>query len=175
MPNTATDPADALLAAWSARAADLVRRRLRDARAHAEAARMSDAEDRLVELGADLVHEVLRPARSEFHRDGFTAALSDADPRVVDTTIRPTAESDRAAQTAPIAGRDQAKDIEAAVVEACSRLRLSANAEPFRGWHAGWELHHRAVLAGRIRSSLSDAQIALREAISQIVIKPEFR
>jgi hypothetical protein len=43
---------------------------------------MSDAVDRLSELGADLVHDVLRPARGEFHRDAFTAALSDARPNL---------------------------------------------------------------------------------------------
>ena len=172
---SATDPADALLAAWSIRAATQVRRRLRDARAHAEAGRLTDASERIGELAADLVHDVMRPARGEFYRDAFTAALLDGDPRIVDTAIRPTTEGRQAAQMAPIAGRDQAAELQAALAGAANELHLAANAESPAEWYAGWERRHGEALNGRVRSDLSDAQIALREAIGQIVIRPEFR
>jgi hypothetical protein len=180
MTASTASPEDAALAAWSTRATDLVRRRLRDARAHAEAGRMSDAAERLDELNSALVRGVIRPARGEFYLDAHTTALSELDPRVVDPEARPSTEGAEAAKSARIGGRDQSREVKAAVDSARLGLTL-AFARPTDdpsvrdAFMRNWERRHSEAIAGTTRTLLSDAQIALREAIGKIVIRPEFR
>jgi hypothetical protein len=171
---------DSTLRRWSVEARTHIRRRLRDARAHAEAGRSFDAAERLAELTAAIKREILEPARREFYCDGFTTALSELDPGIVDPTVQPTVAGSLAAITAPIGGRDQAKAIGSSIEAARGELRFLDVVDfddPSTRSAAidTWERRHSERIGQLVTTSLSDAQIALREAISQIVIKPEYR
>jgi hypothetical protein len=81
-----------------------------------------------------------------------------------------------AATTAPIGGRDQARTVRRLVDGARNELRLGAAAFGTRSAALDtWERRTGATVHATIRTLLSDAQISLREAVSQIVIKPEFQ
>jgi len=171
---------DALLDAWTARAGSAIWTRLRDARSHAEVGRIDDATARLDELERDLVNNVLHPARERFYRDGFAMGMADLPPEIVDPDVAPSEDGARAAQRAHIGGRDHAKAVKAAIDDARHGLKLAAgtswgDAAAGRAIHENWETRHRSAIGATMRGLLSDSQIALREAVSRIMIKPHLR
>jgi hypothetical protein len=139
---------------------------------------VGDAGARLDELERFLVREVLRPARREYYRDAFPTVAADLPPELLDSTVTPSAEGPDSAATAPITVSDQAKMIKTAVDEARHGLKLAAvtsfgDAAIKPVVHETWERRHRSAIGSTVRLILSDAQIALREAVGQIVIKSE--
>ena len=171
---------DDLLAAWTTRGNDAIWKRLRDARSHAESGRLGDATERLDELERVLTNDILGPARERFYHDGFAAGLLDLPEEIRDPDVVASPDGARAARLAPIGGRDHAKTIHAAVDEAKHGLKLAAGTswgDPATGeaMHETWERRHRSALGTTVRVLLSDAQIALREAVSRIMIKPHLR
>jgi hypothetical protein len=141
-----------------------------DAAVHAPR-NLAEAMSRLNELGEALKRHVLGPAREEFYRHAFGWAQRDLDPELLDDSLGPSAEGAEVARSVEIAGRDQARVIDKAIEEARLRLSLaSAAASLGRGdGYELWRTKHTDGLELLVRTLLSDAQIALREAVARLV------
>ncbi len=165
---------------WLVRAGALVTNRLRDARAHAEAGRFPDAASRLHELAVVLGEDVLHPAREKFLRDSFRTHSQELDPAIVDQTVTPSRSMAHAAKHAPIMGVDQAGDLRRLAETAHDELRLAAFTNhtdaTIRGAaHETWETRHRGRIKSAITSHLANAQVAIHNAVGDLMIKPELR
>ena len=178
------DPADQAqldaLRPWLVRASHLIHNRLRDARAHAEAGRFDDGASRLDELAIALVEDILHPAREAFYRDSIRTHRLELDPSIVDETFAPTRAMAHTAKHFPILGIDQAADLGRLAAAATDELRLAAYANHYdaivrAAAHQTWELRHRDRLKSATEMHLSDAQVALHNAVRVLMIRPELR
>jgi hypothetical protein len=175
------DTRDDRLRPWVARASVLIWDRMADARAHAQVGRITEAGQRLDELRLGLLDDqsrtgsLLSNARAAFYRAAFREEPHDPD---IHQVVRPDPSGELAARFSPIAGRNQYQDLRAAITAAADGLhRLAAAAGPERRQELleDWERRERDRLIGQTRRTLSDAQVALSEAVSRIRIKPELR
>lgn len=177
---------DDYLVPWLVRALSLVTDRLADARIHASAGNLTAAHARLDELGRRLLDPkegLLARARTEFYRDAFSLhRLYGLDPASHDLSMGPTAEGERAARTAPIAGVDQVAQLRHLIEGAREGLQLvAATDRPTDGasirnarW-GNWERANRDEIKSGVSTALSNAQIMLFEAIGHLLVKPELR
>lgn len=172
-----TAPNSELLAAlrpWLDRAEGLVERRIADARAHATAGALPTAELRLRELTGSLNRHVA-DARAHFYRSAFqqhTRAGLDAD--VHQVGLGPTAEGEAVARRAEIMGRNYTIDLVDIVGDAQAGLQSAALAGG-DDYLEAWAGENRDRLVGRVRSELSTSQIAIYQAVGDILVKSELR
>jgi hypothetical protein len=177
---------DDALVPWLVRALSLVTDRLADARIHAASgnggiahARLDELDRRLLDPGVGL----LSRARTAFYRDAFSLhRLYGLDPASHDLSMGPTPEGERAARTAPIAGVDQVAQLRHLIEGAREGLQLVAATDrpsdgaAIRGARWGnWERSNADEIKAGIRAALSNAQIALFEAVGHLLVKPELR
>jgi len=167
-----SDARDRTLQRLKEQAARVVLRRFQDARSYADRANpaVATALDRLDELG-DVLAQTLSDARAGFYRQAFDLHRLDWDPDV-HQDVYPDPDGETAARTAQIAGIDQARDLNKLVESAKQELRTTVAATlPL----AAWEHRHRDAISSRIKRHLNDAQVALHEAVGQVLIKPHLR
>jgi hypothetical protein len=157
----------------------LIKRRLRAARSHADASLLVDANDALDELKEQLLASLLL-ARQEFYTQAFPAQWSRLDPEIVDPEKGPTEEGLEQATSFPILNSDQASDLALAVERARKELMLAAGAyaqeilmRPLA--YANWERTHRDAITIAAIMALSNAQVALFQAVGRLLIKKELR
>ena len=164
----------AALRPWLDRAAGMVERRIADARQHAAAGSLPVATARLRELTQQLGRHV-SDARAAFYRQSFADhARAGLDPDVHDLSMAPTPDGEAAARRATILGSNIVFDLVDIVSDAEAGLQsaiLAGGGEFLESW-AGTS---RDRLDARVRSELSNSQIAIFEAVGQILVKPEFR
>ena len=182
---------DHAVAPWYASAQLAILDRVADARRHAEARSLGVARQRMDELERTLAQidaiwpyrkdGILPMARSVFYHDAFrlhrAGGLDSSTDRV---DLRPTPEGDVAARTAPIRGTDQLKAIKTQIATAMRELHLVAavahgDPEATSALHEGWETRTRGSLTSSVKQMLSDSQIALHEAVGNLLVKPEYR
>jgi hypothetical protein len=161
---------------WTDRAAGLVARRLDDARQHAAAGSLPTAEARLSELYGSLARHV-SDARGHFYRSAFRA--HEIDPEIHQTGLGPSQDGEQAARNSPILGRSYDLDFRDLVEDARAALQSAGLAEQSSGPDApyleNWAEEHRQRITARVQGELSNSQIAIFEAVGQILVKPEFR
>ena len=166
----------AALRPWTARAAGLVVRRLDDAHQHAVAGKLPTAEQRLSELYGSLAKHV-SDARASFFRQAFRQ--HELDPELHQVGLGPTPEAEAAARDAQILGRSYDLDFRDLVEDARAGLQSAALAEQSSGPDApylqNWAAEHQQRITARVQGELSNSQIAIFEAVGQILVKPEFR
>jgi hypothetical protein len=173
------DPLDAHLAAHAQRAKTLVVRRVADARTHAAGGAHQSATERLMELHDGLA-DALADARAAFYRRAFH---HHRDPAIHRLDVGPSKEGEHVARTAPIAGRDQYRDLPVPFAEAILQLQTTAAtvADP---WIApdlgaamldGWEVRHRQAIGQHIETALSDAQMTIHHAVGVALTREELR
>jgi hypothetical protein len=159
---------------WLDRATGMIDRRIADARVHAAAGNLPAAERRLGELTESLTRH-LGDARSHFYRSAFVAHRRNGlDPAIHDTAMAPTPEGEAASRSAEVLGRNYVHDVLDLVSDAQAGLQ-SATLAGGREYLDGWAREHRDRIESRARSELSNSQIAIFEAVRQILVKPEFR
>jgi hypothetical protein len=172
---TAPDPE--LLAALRPtldRAAGLVERRIADARQHAAAGSLSTATARLRELTGSLTRHV-SDSRASFYRQSFARhARAGLDPDVHQVGMGPTPEGEAAVRNATIMNRDIAFDLVDMVSDAEAALQSAALAGGGE-YLDGWAATTRDRIAARVRTELSDSQMAIYSAVGDILVKPELR
>jgi hypothetical protein len=163
-------------------AADLIYRRLADARAHAEHGDLPTANARLQELRHGLIID-LQEARVRFYHEAFAHHRNRLDPDVHQVDLRPDFHGDQAVRHAPILGRwldsdvvDLIKDCEAslttaALASADSRTPPATRRALYSTWHSQ-QHEHLTAYANR---QLSDSQIAIYEAVGHLLVRPELR
>jgi hypothetical protein len=161
---------------WSDRAAGLVQQRIEDARQHAAAGNLPTAEARLSELYGSLARHG-SDARAAFYRRSFGA--HEIDPEVHQIGLGPTPEGENAARNSTIFGRSYDLDFRDLVEDARAALQSAGLAEQSSGPDApyllNWAVEHGERITARALGELSNSQIAIFEAVGQILIKPEFR
>jgi hypothetical protein len=164
---------------WVGKAEKLIERRLKAARSHADGSLLVDANDSLDELREDL-QALLIAARSSFYKESFPAQWSILDPEIVDPERGPTEEGLEAATSEPILNSDQASDLAVAVERARRELMLSSGAyadqilmRPVA--YKNWYMTHRDSLTLAMTMALSNAQVALYEAVGRLLIRHELR
>jgi hypothetical protein len=179
--------ADEALRPWVERAGRLITDRLADARAHAEAGRTFEANQRLAELRRELFDRetadggsLLSNARAAFYRQGFHAEPFDL---AIHRPLYPGQAGELAARFSLIGGRNQYLDARLLIEDAVGSLRglastaaILRDSKPPEHWPAqfdGWERRQAGRLTSHFRSALSDAQMALYSAVGQLRIKPE--
>jgi hypothetical protein len=171
------DVRDAQLSPWLLRARVLIQARVADARSHGEAGRTADAALRMTELGAGL-GGILGDARSTFYRQAFNETPFNA---AIHDDVRPDGPGEMAARMSVIGGRNQYADVKRSIDAASTTLRALSDAS--RGetgdfWptaFASWQSQATQTLTSRLHSTLSDAQMALCEAVNVVRIKPSLR
>ncbi len=182
MTNDLEHTRDDQLRPWVARATVLIWDRIADARAHAEAGRMDQAAQRLEELRRGLLDDqtgkgsLLSNARAAFYRQAFHH--EPFDPALHDP-VRPDQAGELAARFSDIAGRNQYQDLRRAIEEMTGILKrlqavVAQDANKSERFDV-WQTRERERLIGLIGTALSDAQVALSEAVSRVRIKPELR
>ena len=175
------DELDTALRPWTARAANLVSSRLRNAQAHAGDDNDELAASRLFELHQALVNHVSE-ARGTFYRRAFAHHRRDLDPEIHQVDLGPTAEGEDVARQARILGRDFGTDVAELLKQAGAHLAL-ASAEVRRRNRSHtqamaldtWFATNRDRLTSRARRELSNSQMALHHAIGHLLLKPELR
>jgi hypothetical protein len=167
---------------WLQRASTLVGRRIRDARSSALLGEFNEAQDVLDELAEELADRLLPQARAAFFLAAFESQRSRLPADLVDARVVPTDESRESAMRAPINNVDQAADIRRRIQAASKNLSLAASVGASGGggstlWDnlSTWRQRHTAAITAAAVSSLSNAQIALDEAVGRILIRPELR
>jgi hypothetical protein len=174
------NPRDAALAPWLVRSSTAIARRLRDARSHAEAGRLVDAAARLDDLELELQNTVLGPAREKFFYQAFADNAAELDPSIVDPDVVPTAAGAAVAVTHPILGSDHRRAIRSHVDEARHGLKLAhhatwGNPSTATAAHATWEIRHRERIGRGMEGMLSNAQIALHNAVMHLMVRADLR
>ncbi len=179
---------DDQLRPWLARATVLIWDRLADARAHAEAGRWPEADQRFTELRQRLLDDqsgtgsLLSNARAAFYRQAFHHEPFDG--RIHADGIRPEPAGELTARFAAIGGRNQyveARKVLDGVKESLRHLAAVRDSddnravEPWPERFDGWLRRQRDAVTEHIQGALSDAQISLSEAVFRIRIKPELR
>ena len=93
--------------------------------------------------------------------------------------LGPTAEAEAAARDARILGRSYDLDFRDLVEDAKAALQSAALAEQSSGpdvpYLQNWAAEHGQRITARVHGELSNSQIAIFEAVGQILIKPEYR
>ena len=114
-------------------------------------------------------------ARAHFYRSAFAQHRhAGLDPDVHQLGLAPTPEGEAAARRTEIMGRRYAFDLIDLVSDAEAALTSAALAGG--GQHLeNWTAENGDRLSSRVRSELSTSQIAIFEAVGQILIKPELR
>jgi len=178
---------DDALRPWLARSSTLIHDRVADARSHAEAGRVFEANQRLAELRRNLLDDVsgsgslLSNARAAFYRQAFHAEPYDDR---IHRDIRPDPAGELAARFSLVAGRNQYLDARLKIEEVTGSMRglgavqATGLGYPPGNWPArwdGWQKRHTDALTGHVHGALSDAQMALTEAVSRVRVKPELR
>jgi hypothetical protein len=175
---------DDTLRPWLVRSSRLVSDRVADARSHGQAGRHLDATSRLTELRRALSSTdggLLPEARTSFYRRAFHE--ESFDPTIHDD-VRPNELGEHAARYTKIGGRNQALDLRVAIEAVTSTLRALSDAasadddgnESF--WRTSFDVWQRRTtdtLTATIHGMLSDAQMALYEAVGRVRIKPALR
>jgi hypothetical protein len=162
--------------------------RLGDARAHAEAGRVFEANDRIAELRRRLIDDqsgegsILSNARAAFYRQAFHA--EPFDPRI-HQELGPEPAGELAARFSQIAGRNQYVDTRLVIEEIGGSLRGLRDSQTIVGdakgadyWQGQWDAWHKRHaerLTTHMCLTLSDAQMALHSAVGEMRIKPELR
>jgi hypothetical protein len=177
------DQLDRDLAPHTTRAFALIDSRLADARAHAERGALQTGKARLAELAGSLGRH-LRDARGAFYRRSFALhRQAGLDPTIHQTELQPTPEGEKVARDAQIFGRNADLDLAGLVEDSSTALQsayLSAaddrtpRAAAQALWSA-WENDQHERLMGFAERELSDAQIAIYNAIGRILVRPELR
>jgi hypothetical protein len=161
---------------WTDRAAGLIGRRIEDARQHAAVGNLPVAENRLREL-YHAAAQTVSDARGHFYRSSFRA--HEIDPEIHQTGLGPTQDGEQAARNSPILGRSYDLDFRDLVEDARAALQSAGLAEQSSGPDApyleNWAEEHRQRITARVAGELSNSQIAIFEAVGQILIKPELR
>jgi hypothetical protein len=170
---------DAALRPWLVRAVQLVRNRVRDARAHAEAGRHIDANQRLMELRSGLVQDILEPARERFYWDAFRDHRRHLTARGYPIVDRfGSDEGAKTARSAVVAGTNQHFDIAHATDHAHDELALATAARELDDerptvHHDLWERRHSERLSNLMKTHLSDAQVAIGGAVLRLLSDPD--
>jgi hypothetical protein len=140
---------------------------------------LADASDSLDELKGDLVDH-LADARCSFYRDAFPAQWAILDPEIVDPDMGPTEDGVEIAGTAPILGEDQAGHIDAIVERARQEIMLTAGVyadapDARMAAYKSWVIRYGESIGLTMEASLSNAQVALYEAVGRLLIRKELR
>ena len=170
---------EALLQPWLDKATQLISRRLRDARSHADSGNIADAADRIDELKDGLKQSVLWPAREEFFTNGL-ATHRQLLPSEIVQDVAPTSYALDVARTQPILNTDQGRLLDRLAEAGKDELMLTA------GMHAGndlirpgelakWEQRHRDAITSAVTTSLSNAQVALHNAAGRVLVRENVR
>ena len=143
---------------------------------------MDRAAERLEELRRGLVDDqtgkgsLLSNARASFYRQAFHH--EPFDPALHDP-VRPDQAGELAARFADIAGRNQYQDLRRTIEDAgtsLKRLQAVVAQDTNKADHFDlWQNRQRDRLLAHTGTALSDAQVALSEAVSRIRVKPELR
>jgi len=179
---------DDALRPWLHRSARLITDRLADARSHAEAGRTFEANERLAELRRGLLDDqsgsgsLLSNARAAFYKQGFH--VEPFDPRI-HRELRPDPAGELAARFSLIGGRNQYLDGRILIEEITGSLRglgdvmtIMRDSKPpdyWRGQFDGWQQRQTEALTSHVHGALSDAQMALYEAVGRVRIKSELQ
>ncbi len=156
------------------RAAGIVARRLADAKQHAAAGNLPTANRRLTELTESLTRHVA-DTRGHFYRAAFAQHRRiGLDPAIHQLDLVPDPEGEAVVRGAAVLGRDYRADILDSVSDAQAGLQ-SAVLAGGGDYLEAWEGEHRDRLTSRATAELSNSQIAIFEAVGQILVKPEFR
>lgn len=161
---------------WQFRTAGIIERRIEDARTHAAADQIQTAGRRISELRNDLA-DAVEDARGTFYRQAFQQhARAGLDPEIHQLGLGPDHEGEIAARLAPILGRAHRPETYEAIQDVSAALTSAALADQNGGsFLQSWADQHRDRLVSLTARQLSDAQIAIFEAVGQILIKPELR
>ena len=185
MTTSDTDVAqDDALRPWLVRAGRLIADRLADARAHAEAGRTFDANQRLSELRRNLLDDqsgqgsLLSNARAAFYRQAFTDPPHDPSQH---RELRPEPAAELTARFGLIGGRNQYLDARFVLEEitgslrglgdVATTMRNSKQPEHWRAQFDGWQTRSTDGLTAHMHTALSDAQAALSDAVSRVRVK----
>jgi len=165
---------------WLSRAAELIRRRVRDARMHTENRAWVDAAERFDELASGLAIDVLGPAREEFYRHAFGAQRRALGPGVANPAVVPTREGAIMARTANVGGINQQLAVRNAIDHARHELQSAMAAceiDPTRRTvhYEAWEWRTRERLTSEVKSHLSDAQSSLYHAVGKLLLPARIR
>jgi hypothetical protein len=161
----------------------LVGSRLADARAHAERSDLPTAKARLGELGNSLIVKI-RDARAHFYRRSFALhRATGLDQDVHQVGLQPTPEGEHIVRNAKILGRVLEFDVDDLVRDSAASLTsviLSAEhttipASAARAMWSSWQDCHHRSLVGLAKRELSDAQIAIHEAVGRMFLLPNLR
>jgi hypothetical protein len=171
---------ESILRGWLGPSSVLIWRRLEDAAARASAGRLPTAEARVLELGGELVRRI-GDARGHFYWSAFDLhRRGGLDPAIHDLNVSPDRDGEQVARTARVFGRDPRIEIVDLHDDARAALQSAALAderpsvEP-SSWLENWRTEFTNRITGTVHRMLSDSQIALFEAVGQILVKPEFR
>ena len=125
---------------------------------------------------------LLSNARAAFYRQGFRAEPFDP---AIHRPLNPDPTGELAARFSLIGGRNQYLDGRLVLEEITGSLRglgdvatIMRDSKPPEHWRAqydAWQTRNTAFLTGHMHGTLSDAQIALYEAVGRIRIKPELQ
>ena len=156
------------------RAAGMVERRIADAKQHAAAGSLPVATTRLRGPTHSLGRHV-SDARASIYRHSFADhARAGLDPAVHDVSMGPTAEGEAAARRATMLGSNIVFELVDIVSDAEAGLQ-SATLAGGGEFLESWATETRDRLDSRVRSELSNSQIAIFGAVGTILIKPELR
>lgn len=161
---------------WTDRAVGVIERRLEDARLHAAAGQIPIARSRVVEVYRVLDQHVA-DARAAFYRSAFQQhTRAGLDPDIHQVGLGPDHEGEQSARSAPILGRRFGSDMMDVVEDAIAAMTSAALADQSGGsFLQSWADQTRDRVASLTARELSTAQIAIFEAVGQILIKPELR
>jgi hypothetical protein len=172
---TITHAKNARAQEWTACARKLVERRLRDARVHGQHADWRDAEDRLDELSPELTAHTLAPAREQFYRDAFELHHRHLPIDSAGQQLSPTDDGVRHARTAriPVGAKliDQHAEMRDVVTRAKRDLRTYGGVYATKAGFDAWEKRQNGHVGNTVAGHLSDAQIAIHEAVGALMVR----
>jgi hypothetical protein len=162
---------------WHERAMNIIWNRIEDAWTHAAAGQIPTAGRRLTELLGSLAQHV-SDGKASFYRQAFQQhTRAGLDPDVHQLGLGPDHHGEQAARQTAILGWKHTDELLDVISDAQASLTLAALAEQSGGgpFLQSWADQQRDRLAGLTARQLSDAQIAIFEAVGQILVKPELR
>ena len=114
-------------------------------------------------------------ARADFYHRAFGQhARAGLDPDIHQIGVGPTHDGEMAARNAIVLGAPYQREVRDLVEDAKAGLQSAALASG-GDYLLNWALEHRERINGRIRRELSTSQIAIFEAVGQILVKTEVR
>ncbi len=169
---TITRAKNATAQEWTAPRRKIVERRLRDARVHGQHGEWRDAEDRLDELSNELTERSLAPAREQFFRDAFDLHRYHLPIDSRGHQLAPTTDGARDARTVriPFGSKlvDQYAEMRETVTRARRDLRTYGGVHATKASFDAWEKRQTTHIGNAIAGHLSDAQIAIYEAVGAL-------